>query len=164
MIHYLVGDATEPQGEGLKIIAHVCNNVGAWGAGFTGALDRKSSSVGMAYRKWFERYSPELGPEEMLGSVFWTFLQNGLVVANMVAQNGIGTDRMRIRYNSLERCLYYVSQEALANGLPNKTVHMPRIGCGLAGGRWEEVEPIIQRELIAKGVEVYIYDLPPAAS
>jgi hypothetical protein len=40
-------------------------------------------------------------------------------------------------------------------------VHMPRIGCGLAGGQWEEIEPIIETTLGAKGVAVTVYDLPP---
>jgi len=38
------------------------------------------------------------------------------------------------------------------------SVHMPRIGCGLAGGRWEEIEPIIGRTLIKNGVPVTVYD------
>lgn len=36
---------------------------------------------------------------------------------------------------------------------------MPRIGYGLAGGRWEEIEPIILDELVSKGVEVTVYEL-----
>jgi hypothetical protein len=32
---------------------------------------------------------------------------------------------------------------------------MPRIGCGLAGGKWEEIAKIIQQTLT---VDVYIYD------
>jgi hypothetical protein len=39
---------------------------------------------------------------------------------------------------------------------------MPRIGCGLAGGKWEEIEPIIDEELISIGVVVTVYDLRPA--
>ena len=35
---------------------------------------------------------------------------------------------------------------------------MPRIGCGLAGGKWEEIEPIIERTLATAGVEVTVYD------
>ncbi len=38
------------------------------------------------------------------------------------------------------------------------SVHMPRIGCGLAGGKWEVVEPLIEEHLSAKGVAVTIYD------
>lgn len=35
---------------------------------------------------------------------------------------------------------------------------MPRIGCGLAGGQWEEIEPLIVSQLIEKGVAVTVYD------
>jgi hypothetical protein len=38
------------------------------------------------------------------------------------------------------------------------TVHMPRIGCGLAGGKWEAVEPLIR--VAIPGTEVFVYDLP----
>jgi hypothetical protein len=39
-------------------------------------------------------------------------------------------------------------------------VHMPRIGCGLAGGTWDKIDPIIQRTLCDQGVRVIVYDLP----
>lgn len=41
----------------------------------------------------------------------------------------------------------------------NASVHMPRIGCGLAGGTWEEIEPIIQRTSCAAEIDVFVYDL-----
>jgi hypothetical protein len=37
---------------------------------------------------------------------------------------------------------------------------MPRIGCGLAGGTWDQIEMIIREELIARNIAVYVYDLP----
>jgi hypothetical protein len=37
---------------------------------------------------------------------------------------------------------------------------MPRIACGLAGGTWDKVEPILQEEVIARGIPVRVYDLP----
>jgi O-acetyl-ADP-ribose deacetylase (regulator of RNase III) len=40
------------------------------------------------------------------------------------------------------------------------TVHMPRIGCGLAGGDWERVETIIQNTLGVAEVPAVVYDLP----
>jgi hypothetical protein len=36
---------------------------------------------------------------------------------------------------------------------------MPRIGCGLAGGKWETIEPILIKKLIEKGIKVTVYDL-----
>ena len=35
---------------------------------------------------------------------------------------------------------------------------MPRIGCGLAGGKWSVVEPLIEQQLVAAGVAVTVYD------
>jgi hypothetical protein len=40
------------------------------------------------------------------------------------------------------------------------SVHMPRIGCGLAGGEWGRVESIVRDTLCAEGIEVTVYDLP----
>ena len=40
----------------------------------------------------------------------------------------------------------------------NASVHMPRIGCGLAGGKWEMIEPIILQRLSNNDVEVVVYD------
>jgi hypothetical protein len=42
------------------------------------------------------------------------------------------------------------------------TVHMPRIGAGLAGGDWGKISRIIEDELAGKGVEVTVYTLPGA--
>ncbi|MDQ2711601.1 MAG: hypothetical protein M3Y24_05080 [Acidobacteriota bacterium] len=38
------------------------------------------------------------------------------------------------------------------------SIHMPRIGSGLAGGSWEEVEEIIKRTLARNGLEITVYD------
>jgi hypothetical protein len=35
---------------------------------------------------------------------------------------------------------------------------MPRIGCGLAGGKWEEIEPIIKETLVKAGLSITVYD------
>ncbi len=39
------------------------------------------------------------------------------------------------------------------------SVHMPRIGAGLAGGDWREIEQIILDELAAHDLDITIYDL-----
>lgn len=36
---------------------------------------------------------------------------------------------------------------------------MPRIGCGLAGGTWDRMEPVIQAALADQGIPVTVYDL-----
>ncbi|EOD0827538.1 hypothetical protein ACTNRG_002353 [Listeria monocytogenes] len=55
----------------------------------------------------------------------------------------------------MESCLEKLSEIAKEQ---QASIHMPRIGCGLAGGKWEIIEPIIRKTLIANDIEVYIYD------
>jgi len=35
---------------------------------------------------------------------------------------------------------------------------MPSIGCGLAGGTWDKIEPLIKSTLTKKNIEVTVYD------
>ena len=41
----------------------------------------------------------------------------------------------------------------------NAKVQMPRIGCGLAGGSWDEIEAIIEDTLLQKSIEVFVCDI-----
>ena len=38
------------------------------------------------------------------------------------------------------------------------SVHMPRIGCGLAGGTWARVGAIVETKLLDAGVPTTVYD------
>ena len=54
-----------------------------------------------------------------------------------------------------------VARMAKSEGEPGSlSVHMPRIGCGLAGGTWERIEPLIVKVLCERGIPVTVYDLP----
>lgn len=147
-ILYVEGDATAPVKKPAMIV-HVCNDVGAWGAGFVLALSRRWSRPEEAYRA--------MNPEDrQLGRVQFVWVEPRIVVANMIAQAGIGyTDGPPIRYDALEDCLAQVAAYARTTNL---SIHMPRIGCGIGGGRWEEVEPILLWTL--EGLDVVVYDLP----
>ena len=50
-IIYLKGDATVPQAKGIKIIAHICNNLGGWGKGFVLAISKRCESPEKEYRR-----------------------------------------------------------------------------------------------------------------
>ncbi|GAB2849173.1 hypothetical protein GCM10027074_14910 [Streptomyces deserti] len=41
---------------------------------------------------------------------------------------------------------------------PGASVHLPRTGCGLAGGTWSRVEPLIAGRLVKRGTPVTVYD------
>ena len=57
---------------------------------------------------------------------------------------------------AIEKALSKVAAFATEKGA---SIHMPRIGCGLAGGTWDKMEPIIIAALANKGVSVPVYDL-----
>lgn len=61
-----------------------------------------------------------------------------------------------IRYEAVREGLRRVAEFARNHGA---SIHMPRIGCGLAGGSWDEMASIIEDELIGKGLDVTVYDL-----
>ena len=158
-ITYLKGSATRPVGDGPKIIAHICNDIGGWGRGFVLAVSRDHPAAETAYRSWYQA-NPEWVDEldEMaLGEVQFVKTGPDTTVANMISQKGIFSKNGKppIRYSALSSCLAVVSGEAEYIGA---SVHMPRIGCGLAGGSWEEVEQVIQNTLVATGIPVFVYD------
>jgi O-acetyl-ADP-ribose deacetylase (regulator of RNase III) len=62
-----------------------------------------------------------------------------------------------VRYGAIREALRTLSTKAIRL---NASVHMPRIGAGLAGGEWKEIERIIAEELCSKLNSVSVYDLP----
>jgi O-acetyl-ADP-ribose deacetylase (regulator of RNase III) len=148
------GDATAPLTGGEKIIVHVCNDIGGWGKGFVTAVSKRWPEPERAYRAW---YAARATSGFRLGAMQLVRVANDLQVANVIGQHGIRSagGQPPVRYEAIEEGLRAVA--AAAREL-TATVHMPRIGCGLAGGRWEAVEPIITRTLAANDIAVFVYD------
>ncbi|MDA0657957.1 MAG: macro domain-containing protein [Planctomycetota bacterium] len=157
-ITYLTGDATNPTTSGPRIIGHICNDIGGWGKGFVLAISNRWSEPESKYREWYaERESNDFA----LGSVQFVSVAANLWVANMIAQHKIqrGNDGTPpIRYDAVGSCL---AQLALFAAEHHASVHMPRIGCGLAGGKWDEIEPLIDRTCSDANVPVFVYDFTP---
>lgn len=153
MMMYLKGDATNPQGEENKIIAHICNDIGGWGKGFVLAISNRWRKPEAEYRKWFQN-----GENFKLGEIQIVQVEENIWVCNMIGQHKTIINSKGIppiRYEAVEQCLNKLSDEALKL---NASIHIPRIGCGLAGGKWGEVESIIERTLLQNNIDVYVYD------
>jgi O-acetyl-ADP-ribose deacetylase (regulator of RNase III) len=153
-IHYLKGDATAPQAAGNKIIAHICNDAGGWGRGFVLAISKRWTTPEESFRDWYRNRAQN---DFALGSIQIVQVGSFLHIANMIGQHGIvhTSSGPPIRYEALRSCLEKL--QVAAREL-RASVHMPRIGAGLAGGNWDLVESIILETLIAGGVTVYVYD------
>ena len=151
-INYLKGDATQPQSEGTQIIAHVCNDIGGWGRGFVLALSNRWPEPEKSYREWHAS-----GQNFDLGEIQLVQVGSAIWVANMIGQHGIHASQGNppVRYEAIESALLKLSNKAKEL---SASVHMPRIGCGLAGGKWEEVEAILKRTLCKNQIETFVYD------
>jgi O-acetyl-ADP-ribose deacetylase (regulator of RNase III) len=149
---YIRGDATNPLAKGNKIIAHICNTLGKWGKGFVLAVSNKWPKTRSAYIDWHTSRK-DFG----LGQVQFVQVEPWIHIANMIGQEGIktGSKGPPIRYGHLKICLQKVKARAIQL---NASIHMPRIGTGLSGGRWEIIEKIINEVFEDSDIEVFIYD------
>jgi hypothetical protein len=84
-----------------------------------------------------------------------------VTVVSLVAQAGYGPSATpRLSYVALAEALDKLAAVAQA---ASGTVHMPRIGAGQGGGRWDLIEATIERSLLARDLSVVIYTLPARA-
>jgi len=152
-VTYLRGDATSPQAKGPKLIAHVCNDAGGWGKGFVLAISKRWPEPERDFRAWWRHRAKN---DFALGAVRVIQVKPDTWVANMIGQHGTRTGRSGtppVRYEAIATCLASLAGHAEELGA---SVHMPRIGCGLAGGKWSMVEPLVVEAL--GGTAVYVYD------
>jgi O-acetyl-ADP-ribose deacetylase (regulator of RNase III) len=134
------------------MIGHVCNDKGGWGRGFVVAVSRRWPQPEREYRTWSRT------PGFRLGAVQLVQVEPDTWVANMVAQHGYRTNSnpVPLRYDALKECLSVLADQAAEL---DASVHMPRIGCGLAGGTWDQIAPVIDSTLTTLGLTTTVYDL-----
>ncbi|MNK29923.1 Macro domain protein [compost metagenome] len=152
-IEYKKGDATNPSDNGNKIIVHICNNIGGWGKGFVLAISKRWKAPENSYRTWYQSKD-----NFNLGEVQFVQVEQDLWIANLIGQHKINKDEngnAPIRYDAVEEGLRKVAD--FASDI-NASVHMPRIGCGLAGGEWGIIEPIIKETILTKDINTTVYD------
>ncbi|SDI19596.1 ImmA/IrrE family metallo-endopeptidase [Variovorax sp. OV700] len=150
----VIGDAMRPRGAGTRIVAHVIPDTGTiWGGnGFASQLRKRFPGA------WSEFQRITGGHPPSLGKVVMGDLGDGVKIAHMVAQRGIGrSDSQRLRYAALADCLHEVRQKAIDL---NATVHMPRVGTGHGGANWDVVKELLTEELVDRGVPTTVYRLP----
>lgn len=130
MIVYRTGDATNPP-ERPAVLIHVVNSQGLWGKGFTAALDaRFGSAPKESYLKWYNGQAPfELGTSALV-------VVGDVTIIHLLAQRGVGRSRQRLEYTALAACF-----DTLVN---YPVLHMPRIGTGYGGGRWDVIARMLE--------------------
>jgi O-acetyl-ADP-ribose deacetylase (regulator of RNase III) len=120
------------------IIVHGCNAQGAMGAGVARLVRDQFPLAYQVYRNQFESQGLEVG------EIIPATVAPDLIIVNAITQKFTGTDRVQVDYLGLSACFDKVALLARESSLE---VHFPLIGCGLAGGSWDEVAPRIERAL-----------------
>lgn len=140
------GSATNPQpknGRGV-VIAHICNDIGAYGKGFVLAVNKMSYAPRDAYKALVTER--KLSSKPVLGFVSYVNIEDRIWIASMISQHGIakssGEKKCLIDYRELENCLVKLFQFAIKMKCD---VHMPDgIGSGLAGGDKIKIHNLIE--------------------
>lgn len=164
MLKYIKGDATEPQGEGVKLVIHIVNDIGRFGSGFAKAIKDRYPIVRNKYIEWFRNQH-----NFVLGQNQFVKVTDELWFCNMIAQHGIigKHNPTPIRYDALRKCLQEVclfckrmnTEDNATLPITKWSVFGPRFGSKLAGGDWQKIEKIISEELINNGIDITIYEL-----
>ena len=117
------------------------------------AISNKWKEPEKEYRNWFQsKNNFELGKVQLVE------VEKDTWIANLIGQHKINKDDLGnapIRYDAIKKGL---SDIILFAKEKDASIHMPRIGCGLAGGKWELVESIILETLSENNISVTVYD------
>lgn len=130
----------------FDVIGHGCNCFCTMGAGIAKAIKEKFP----------EAYEVDLatqpGEHGKLGTISRTKNTSPIIV-NCYTQYRYGKGKTHCDYEALRSCMKEI--KTLFHG---KKIGLPRIGCGLAGGEWEIVRPIIAEELSGEDVTIVVFE------
>ena len=151
----------------FDVIAHGCNCFCTMGAGIAVEMAKVFSCNTFRFEEAKYRGNIlKLGqidyePKMVLDNEAFTVLSGqipNLYVVNAYTQFGLGKDdegNIPLDYNALALCF-----KKLNHLFKGKRIGLPQIGCGLAGGSWDDVKGLIQKYLTDVDVTVVIYTPP----
>ena len=169
-LRFVEGDATEPQTKSDKeivIIPHCCNNgrdgdgTGVMGAGVALALRKKWPLVYTEYKNMEDR--DKAGLRNRLGDNSYAKIDHHLVVVNMIAQNGIASNKnpIPLKYEALISCMIKIVdyirmiQKQTSNPI---VIHSCKFGSDLAKGDWNFILELIRELWLENNISVVVYN------
>jgi len=145
-----------PENDKVVVLPHVMNNLGGWGAGFTGPLGKKYPHVEKSWREWF------LGTKPQIGEVQCVKAEEDLYIMNMIAQESYKslTNQRPLNYEYLYQCMSQVKNFVL-NGQKNDSkpweIHTVKFGAGLGGGSWRVIAAMIDDLWVKNDISTTVY-------
>lgn len=157
MIKIIEGDITKTDKD---IIVQQVNCRGLMGAGLAKTIMQRYDNVRKEYRDFRQEKLKEVKTDEgLLGSVNYIDVYDGKIIANIFGQVDIRKDK---KDNTV-----YTDKNALLQGIENVkskaeelglSIAIPTyIGCGLAGGNWEDIKSGIENIFQNSSIDVVFY-------
>ena len=133
------------------IILHQVNAQGKFNSGVAYQVRQRYPHV---YRSYLKDY---IDGKLKLGYVNFTTAKDGLVIANMCAQNNYGYDgKQYTDYYALQECLNRVLAYCMTAYDIKPTIALPwRMSCDRGGGNWDIVQQMIEETFKDFNVEVW---------
>jgi O-acetyl-ADP-ribose deacetylase (regulator of RNase III) len=152
MIKYVIGDLVR-DAENYDVIAHVCNCFCTMGAGIAPQIKAKFPEAYEADCKTAK------GDINKLGTISYTENTKPIVV-NLYGQydyTGRRSGKMDLDYDALRKSLVLMQEK-----YKGKMMAMPKIGAGLAGGDWKQIEGIIEDVMRGEYVVIVEWENEPS--
>lgn len=130
-----------------KYIAHGVNCQGVMGSGVAKVLYTKWPRIKQDYLHFSKLHTSS----DLLGNVRYVNVDQNKTIINCYTQEYYGRDgELYLSYDALRKCFERLSNHNLGE------IAIPKIGCGLAGGDWEQVKAIIN-EVTGDKLKVVVY-------
>lgn len=158
---------SDPDAPTVLFVPHIVNNVGHYGGGFTGALNKDPAFAYIAadYAAWIRPGTHTLGlnqnvtiPRGLLPG-----LKTSVIVVNMMAQDNMlpwSPDRRRVDYVALSSCIDELQRDIEHVFWNEKTaIWTIKFGTGIGGGDWNVIEPLIVDGWCKYDIPVTVFEL-----
>jgi len=152
------GDLIEMALEGhFDVITHGCNCFNTMGAGIAPQIKNAFPDAGRVDLATRKGDIMKLGcytyANVEIKNIGWVTVINSYTQYNY-GKNHKDGDENPIDYDALTLCMRKINKNH-----PKKSIGLPKIGAGLAGGDWEKIKTIIKRELKDMDVTIVHYKI-----
>lgn len=124
------------------MLLHQTNCLGIMGGGIALQIRKKwPDEVFEPYAKLCNEHKNH--PEDLLGTIQQCPIQNNQCIVNVFSQLGFSNQSVQTDYDALEKALMSLVDFINLNTNIKKVAFPKFFGCGIAGGDWNVVQPII---------------------
>lgn len=149
MLIYKNGDLLKSD---CTVIMHQANCFKTMGAGIAKSISKLYPAVDQADKDYPDNAEDRLGK-------FSYAIVNKITIANLYGQYHYGRGKQtnyEALENSIDKFLIYAKTN---KNIDITKIGVPKIGAGLAGGNWNLIEGILNRQSQKHGIDIYIYIL-----